>query len=217
MPSVSNLTIYLPSPMIEVHQYTGKQNLEVENHDLFVDLEHHLEPDVFENWESFKCKVKEFTEMKRHFLSDIDENLMMMTGLRVSDRWENGVLYDGRLSLRVLEEVFARVSVVDSVLSESLRIDSKVSQDGNSLVYSIDGSDCARMKIGEENKDVFRERIDGIVEELVKELEGSLHLHELSKLFDLRQRIETLRDWIIIQLMKYLRKPVFRGDCEYLK
>ena len=217
LPIMSKITINLPSPTNIIHQYTGEEKLEVENHDLFGDLELHLEPDFLEDWELFKGKVKEFTERRSQILSEIDERLEKATGLKVSDQWENDVLYDGRPSLRVLEEVFARETIVEALMSENLKINSQVSRDGDSLIYSIDGQAYVRVRKGEEDEERFRERFDGIIVDLVEEWKGLVNTPEVSGLFELRQEIENLRDWIRIRLVKYLRKPVFGGDCEYLK
>jgi len=217
LPIFSGAVIHLPSPMIMINEYTGEENLDVENHDLFGDLESHLEPDIFERWESFKCKVMEYTERRNQCLSEIDECLEKATGLKVSDQWINGVLYDRRVTMLVFEELFEHDTIVGGDMNDDMKINSQVSQNGDSLVYSIDGHAHIKVKRGEEDGEIFRARIDDIIVNLVEEWKGSDHIQEISKLFELCKEIETIRDLIKIQLVKYLRKPVFRGDCEYLK
>ena len=98
-----------------------------------------------------------------------------------------------------------------------LEINSQVSREGGSLVYSVDGHAYVKVKWGEEGEEMFRMRIDNIIMSLVEEWKESKHTREISKLIELRQEIGASRDLIDIQLVKYLRKPVFGGDCEYLK
>jgi len=102
-------------------------------------------------------------------------------------------------------------------MNGDLEIYSQVSRDGGSLVYSVDGHAYVKVKWGEEGEELFRMRIDNIITSLVNEWKDSKHTREISKLIELRQEIGNFRDLINIQLVKYLRKPVFGGDCEYLK
>ena len=102
-------------------------------------------------------------------------------------------------------------------MNGDLKINSQVSRDGGSLVYSVDGHACVKVKWGKEGEEMFRMRIDNIITSLVEEWKGSMHTQEISGLIELRQEIETFRYLIKNQLVKYLRKPVLKGDCEYLK
>ena len=54
LPIISGTAIHIPLPMILINEYTGEEKLDVEKHDLFGVLESHLDPDVFDSWESFK-------------------------------------------------------------------------------------------------------------------------------------------------------------------
>jgi len=217
LPIVSGAVIHIPSSMILLNEYTGEEKLDVENHDLFGDLERHLDPDVFDRWERFKDLVMEYTERRNQILSEIDESLEKETGLKVSDRWNDGVLYERRASIRVLEEVFEYFTIVEAAKNGDLEINSQVSQNGGSLVYSIDGHAYVQVKWGEEGEEMFRMRIDNIITSLVEEWKDLKHKRKMSELTELRQEIRASRDLIDIQLVKYLRKPVFGGDCEYLK
>lgn len=217
LPMFSGAVIHLPSSLSMINEYTGEENLDVENHDLFGDLESHLEPDIFERWKSFRCKVMEYTERRNQILSEIDERLEKETGLKVSDQWLNGVLYDRRVTRFVFEELFEPDTIAGDDLNEDMKINSQVNQDGDSLVYSIDGNTHIKVKGGEEDDEIFRARIGNILVNLAEEFKGSEHRQEISKLFELCKGIETMRDLIKIQLVRYLRKPVFRGDCEYLE
>jgi hypothetical protein len=202
--------------MIIKNEYTGKEKLDVENHDLFEDLRHHLEPDVFDRWERFKDLVIEYKERRNQILSEIDESLEKETGLRVSDRWNDGVLYERRASIRVLEEVFEHFAITEAAMNGDLEINSQVSRDGGSLVYSVDGHAYVKVKWDDESGELFRMRIDNILSNLVEVWKESMHTQEISGLIELRQEIVDFRDLIKTQLVKYLRKPVFGGDCEYL-
>lgn len=217
LPIVSGAVIHIPSSMILLNEYTGEERLDVENHDLFGDLEHHLDPDVFDRWERFKDLVMEYTERRNQILSEIDESLERETGLKVSDRWNDGVLYERRASIRVLSEAFEYFSIVEGSMSGDLEINSQVSREGGSLVYSVDGHAYVKVKGEEEGEEVFRMRIDNIITSLVDEWKDSKYKQKMSELIGLRQEIRASRDFIDIQLVKYLRKPVFGGDCEYLK
>ena len=217
LPKVSGALILLPSPMTTINEYTGEVKLDVETHDLFGDLEHHLDPDVFDRWERFKDLVMEYTERRNQILSEIDESLEKETGLKVSDRWNDGVLYERRASIRVLEEVFKHFTIAGAAMDGDLEINSQVSRDGGSLVYSVDGHAYIKVILGEEDEEVFRMRIDNIITSLVEEWKDLKHKRKMSELTELRQEIGASRDLIDIQLVKYLRKPVFGGDCEYLK
>ncbi len=86
----------------------------------------------------------------------------------------------------------------------------------DSLIYSIDGHAHIKVKMGEEDREIFQARIDYIIVNLVEECKGSEHIQEISKLVELCKEIENIRDLIEIQLVEYLRKPVFGGDCKYL-
>ena len=54
LPISSGTAIHIPLPMILINEYTEEEKLDVEKHDLFGVLESHLDPDVFDSWESFK-------------------------------------------------------------------------------------------------------------------------------------------------------------------
>ncbi len=217
LPIISGAVILIPSSMIQLTEYTGEERLDVENHDLFGDLERHLDPDVFDRWERFKDLVMEYTERRNQILSEIDERLEKATGLKVSDRLSNGVLYERRASRRVLEEVFEHFTIVETSMNGDLEINSQVSREGGSLVYSVDGHAYVKVKWGDEGEELFRMRIDNIISNLVEEWKESTHSQEISGLIELRQEIGASRYLIKNQLVKYLRKPVFGGDCEYLK
>jgi DNA-binding Lrp family transcriptional regulator len=75
LPKVSGALILVPSPVITINEYTGEVKLDVEKHDLFGDLEYHLDPDVFDRWERFKDLVMEYTERRNQILSEIEESL----------------------------------------------------------------------------------------------------------------------------------------------
>jgi len=216
LPIVTRAVIHLPSSMITFNEYTGEVKLDVETHDLFEDLKHHLEPDVFDRWERLKDLVMEYTERRNQILSEIDESLEKATGLSVSDRWNDGVLYERRASIRVLEEVFEHFTLAGASRNGDLEINSQVSRDGGSLVYSVDGHAYVKVKWGEEDEELFRVCIDNIITSLVEKWKVSMHAQEISEIIELRQGIRTSRYLIKNRLVKYLRKPVFGGDCEYL-
>ena len=65
LPIISGAVILIPSSMIQLTEYTGEEKLDVEKHDLFGDLEYHLDPDVFDRWDRFKDLVMEYTESAR--------------------------------------------------------------------------------------------------------------------------------------------------------
>jgi hypothetical protein len=217
LPIFHDTGIRVPSPLIIDTPYTGDEKLEVERHDLFGDLERHLEPRIFEEWELFKDKVREYTALWDGLLSEITGRLERATGLIASDKWVNGVLYDRRLSVRILMAIMCLYECGAEVFkSECLNFTSRIRRDSGSLIYSI-VDDCIRVREEEEGEEGFRKRIDGVVSTLMKEGGDLLNSKDIMKLIELKKEIRNRRDLIDMKLVKYLRKPIFGGDCEYLK
>lgn len=215
LPIIHDTGIKVPSPLITDTPYTGEEKLEVERHDLFEDLKRHLEPSIFEEWECFKDKVREYNVIWDRLLSEITGKLERETGLRASTKWVNGVLYDRRLSVRILMAIFCLYECGAEVFESGyLNFTSKVRLDKDSLIYSI-VDDCIRVR--EEEGEGFKKRIDDVVSTLLKAGKDFLNSNDIMKLIELKKEIRNLRDLIEMNLVKYLRKPVFGGDCEYLK
>lgn len=198
--------------------YTGIEMLDVEGHDLFGDLEHHVEPILFEEWERFKEKAAEFYEARESILSKIDARVEEVTGLNVSDRWEDDIVYDRRLSMRILEVALCLGEGADETFeSKYLNFDSKVDIDGGYFVYSINGQAYIKVSKEEKKEEEFRERFDGKITELVEEAKRWVEAPEIAVLLRLKQELENLMYWIRSRLIKNLRKPVLGGDCEYIR
>jgi len=192
--------------------------LDVEGHDLFGDLEHHVEPILFEEWERFKEKAAEFYEARESILSKIDARVEEVTGLNVSDRWEDDIVYDRRLSMRILEVALCLGEGADETFeSKYLNFDSKVDIDGGYFVYSINGQAYIKVSKEEKKEEEFRERFDGKITELVEEAKRWVEAPEIAVLLRLKQELENLMYWIRSRLKKNLRKPVLGGDCEYIR
>ena len=96
-------------------------------------------------------------------------------------------------------------------------INSLVSRDGRSLIYSVDGHAYIKVKQGGNGEELLRMRIDNVINSIVEEVKESIDAQKVLDIIELLEEIRISRFSIETRLLKYLRKPVFGGDCEYIK
>jgi hypothetical protein len=213
-------------------EYKGEK-LQVESNIIFNDFQNHLcfKPDPFEKLDKLKKYIIEFWEKRVKFLLEINKwvnESFAEQGFKISDyppRADQGkkdtisknlaenLLYSALLLRNGQKEFFDR---------EYLNFSSQLEPEKNDelsehVKYYIWGS--MLITVGREglNREVFQNKIDEKIKNMVHEIKKGKYSEEASEMMKLVHELKCLKEEIEIVLKKHLNKVMFPGDCEYIK